>query len=331
MKKSHTKSPCCQGEIIKFGKRRRQCKLCKKTWRIRKKKRGRDAKRPAIDFFRKYINKEIPTIYRLSKIKHKQSKDQLKRKIRKGLLAFIENTAWAQIPLAEPLIAIADAMIANINKKTYAIYFILLRPVKSQTAFITEPYVMIGNESWLGWQRAFNRLRNKISQQIRALVSDGHTGLISAAKQNCWKIQRCNFHIIAKIQGRRSRWAKGRHQKEGRLLYKLVDCILTEQSLKKVKVALNKIEKIKQETKSRQLKTYISGFIRHYEEYRTYLNYPELNLPRTSNSAEVTVRYVRDICNKAHGFRTIKAMKLWTFAVLKNKQTITCNGFHQPN
>src|SRR3990167_1503103 len=41
MKKLHAKSPCCRARVVKFGARRRQCAFCKKTWRLRKKKRGR--------------------------------------------------------------------------------------------------------------------------------------------------------------------------------------------------------------------------------------------------------------------------------------------------
>lgn len=37
----HAKSPCCGALVRRFGKRRRQCTHCKRTWRVRKKKRGR--------------------------------------------------------------------------------------------------------------------------------------------------------------------------------------------------------------------------------------------------------------------------------------------------
>jgi len=39
------KSSCCQAKIYKFGGKRKQCSECKKTWKIRQKKRGRKAKR----------------------------------------------------------------------------------------------------------------------------------------------------------------------------------------------------------------------------------------------------------------------------------------------
>jgi transposase-like protein len=45
MNKLQGKSPYCQAKIYKIGGKRRQCSECKKTWKIRQKKRGRKAKR----------------------------------------------------------------------------------------------------------------------------------------------------------------------------------------------------------------------------------------------------------------------------------------------
>src|SRR5512145_827961 len=41
----HAKSPCCRAKIYHFGSRRRQCSHCKRTWRIRNKRRGRKPRR----------------------------------------------------------------------------------------------------------------------------------------------------------------------------------------------------------------------------------------------------------------------------------------------
>src|SRR5262245_9130522 len=38
----HAKSPCCRAKIYRFGSRHRQCSLCKRTWSVRRKKRGPD-------------------------------------------------------------------------------------------------------------------------------------------------------------------------------------------------------------------------------------------------------------------------------------------------
>ena len=45
MKQMQEKSPCCQGQVWRFGERRRQCSVCRKTWQSWAKKRGRKVRR----------------------------------------------------------------------------------------------------------------------------------------------------------------------------------------------------------------------------------------------------------------------------------------------
>ena len=326
MKTLHAKSPCCRGRIIRYGRRRRQCVTCKKTWRIREKRRGRKSKRVPPNFFLKYLNQEIPSLYVLARTKKTKSEDRLKRELRCGLKKFLRHTPWPILPTGKPLIAVADAMIQTINKKMYTFYFILLRTIEDNKAIIAKPYVKQGPESWLGWQEAFNQLPGPVLGSILALVSDGHTGLISAAKRNNWIIQRCHFHLIAKIQGRRSRWTRSRHREIGQRLYFLAREVLTNSDEKVIQKYLKELTIIEDYTSSRLLKTYLSGFIRYYKEYRTYLYHPELNLPTTSNSVESIIGSIRKLCHRAHGFRTIESLILWTHALLKNKKFATCNG-----
>lgn len=331
MKNKHAKSPCCQERIIHFGNRRRQCVKCRKTWRIRKKKIGRKSKRVSITFVKEYLDRKIPPLYKLAQNKVCSSKDKLQRRLKRSLERFVSRTPWPRIDCNSSLIAVADAMTIRIQDASYSFYFILLRAIHSNKAIITKPFMHKGTESWFGWHTAFASLSPEIARKIQALVSDGHLGLLSVAKTNNWIIQRCNFHIIAKIQGRRSRWSRSRNKEEGESLYQLVHCVLTNRSNTEIQTALQELKDIIYTTKSTQLRRYLSGFVKNYSEYRSYLAYPSLNLPRTSNSAEVMVKYVRSLCNRAHGFRTIDSLALWVKGLVKHKKTITCNGFHQPN
>jgi hypothetical protein len=331
MKTLHAKSPCCQERVIRFGNRRRQCVVCKNTWRIRKKKRGRKQRRITQKFVEQYLDKKVPPLYKLAQNKRYSSRHHLQRKLKKSLVAFLNKSPWPTINSDHQVITVADAMMIKMQKDIYTFYFILLRPVHSNKAVITKPFLEKGKESWIGWHKAFMSLEQAIIEQIWALVSDGHQGLISVAKLNHWLIQRCNFHIIAKIQGRRSRWVRSRNRKEGEKLYGLLNDVLTSKDNKRAARSLKELASMIYKTKSAQLKRYLSGFIRNHEEYRTYLKYPFLNLPRTSNSAEVVIRMVRTLCSRAHGFRTINSLSLWINAIIKHKKFVICNGSHQPN
>lgn len=327
MKNLHEKSPCCRGEILRFGKRRRQCKLCKKTWRVWKKKRGRKRKRAEKTLFRKYLNHEIPTIYALARIRKGKSEDQRQRDLRRSLKKFVDDTPWPSLPYGEPVISVADAMMITVNKKIYAFYFVFVRRVLDTKAAIAAPYVKEGKESYEGWQEAFAALPQAVLASIYALVCDGHMGLIYLAKRKSWLVQRCNFHAIARLQGRRSRWARSRHRKMGEFLYQLMNDALTNPSEEAALDSVRKLWEISRQTSSKNLKTYLSGFTRYYWEYRTYLQYPQLHLPRTSNSIESIIGSIRRLCNRTHGFRTINSLKLWVHALLKNKKFATCNGY----
>lgn len=326
---THAKSPCCRGDIIKFGNRRRQCILCRGTWRIRRKKRGRKKKQAEKTLFRKYLNHEIPTIYTLARISKRKSEDQRQRDLKRSLKKFVDGTPWPQLPREEPTISVADAMMISINKKIYTFYIILIRRILDTGASIACPYVKEGKESYEGWQEAFAAMPRAVLASIYALVCDGHIGLIYLARRKSWIIQRCNFHAIAKIQGRRSRWARSRHRKMGEFLYQLMNDALTNPSEEAALDSIRKLWEISRQTSSKQLKAYLSGFTKRYWEYRSYLQYPQLHLPRTSNSVESVIGSIRKLCNRAHGFRTINSLTLWVHALLKNKKIATCNG-HPP-
>lgn len=316
----------CGGKVIKWSRRRRRCVSCSTTWSAWKRKRGRKRKRFPSMLAYKYLKREIPSLSVIAH-KHHLSKDHYQRTLQRSLQHFLRHTSWPTIPSGVPLVAIADAMMARVEKRIFTFYLILLRPHKKHRAIITAPYVKEGKESWQGWQEAFARLSPKALKAVVALVCDGHRGLYSVALHKKWLIQFCVFHIIAKIQGRRSRWTRSRHRQEGERFYQLLGVVLTNTSETKVLTALDGLANIREHTHSPQLKRYLSGLIRNRRLYRTYLLYPDLHLPRTSNSAEALIQIIRTLLNRAHGFRTVPALTRWVYALLKLKQTIACNGF----
>lgn len=326
MRTKHAKSSCCQGKIINFGKRRRQCILCRKTWRIRKKKCGRKQKRSNPNFATKYIKHEIPSLYAMGKAIKKEG--YLKAHLRRSLDRLLLTTQWPQISKQESLIVIADAMMRSINHEVHSIYLILLRSINSSEALITPPFIQKGRESWLGWQEAFRQLPEPIMASICALVADKHQGLRSVAKYNNWIFQGCHFHALASLQGRwsKSRWS---HNKEmGEKIFKIATNILTNPNEELVKNRyIPELIKIRKTTTSSRAKTILSSFIRDYQCYRAYLYHRELHLPRTSNAAESLNSGFQDLCFRARGFRTVSSFTKWIHAFLKQRQKVKCNGY----
>jgi len=226
----------------------------------------------------------------------------------------------------------ADAMVQYTRSGWYTFYLVLIKSAKESQAIICEPYVKRGTEVYQGWSEALDRLPQNTRSSIVALVCDGHTGLVNCAKKHGWLIQRCHFHLIARLQSRRSKWRTSRHQKEGKRIYELVNLVLTSKKEKAVLRALNELEAIGWLSSSRELEMYLSGFVKNYADFRTYLKYPNLNLPKTSNAIEPFIGYIQKFRQRTRGFATLGSLKKWIEALIKYKKIAKCNGSkNQPN
>lgn len=324
----HAKSPCCLGKVIRFGERRRQCSVCHRTWKIRQKKTGRKTIRVSDNLALKFLKNERLSCYSLAKSSN-LSEDQLNRRLKRRLVALLRKTPCSKLPQGEFLIVIADAMIQEIEGKLYSIYFILVKEIGSNKAIISLPHFEEGKESYLGWINAFNALPEETFKSIGAVVSDGHRGLVSLAKRNNWLLQRCHFHLLSSLQGRRSKGQYSRHREVGETVFRLVKDILTNTRKDQIQNSICQLGEIRDHTDSPGLKRILRGFLKAYRQFRTYLDFPKLNLPRTSNSAESVVGSVRSLLHRTKGFRTLSSFKLWVEGLIKIKKEITSNGFHQ--
>lgn len=327
MNKIHAKSICCRAKIIRFGPRRRQCTLCKKTWRVRGKRRGRKKIRITTDPAIKYLKKERFSCYVSSRYS-KLSRSSLQSRMTRSLQLLDKKLSWPKIPNG-PLIAIADCAYLKINQIYYTVYIFVLRPAQAEEGIICKPYFTEGNESWISWKQAYARLPQKARKSIRTLVCDGASGLISIAKRNNLILQRCHFHLIASFQGRCSRSRFSRQRNMGSYLYQRTLAVLRTQDKRVLEKNLQDLRMFLLQTSSPQLKKALSGFIKNHNDYRSYLKYPEFNLPTTSNTAESVVSTIRDLLHRIKGTRTIVSAKLWITALLKHRQTVKCNG-HLP-
>lgn len=330
MNKLHAKSTCCRGQVIRFGCRRRQCSVCKKTWRIRVKKTGRKAKRVSENMALAYFKHEIPSLLSWSR-KLKQKPDLLEYKLKQSRKYLLKKVSFPALPTKGPLVALADAMVQYLDGTCWTFYIILIKNTEKSWAFLTMPHVRKGTETVIGWKEAFQLLPTKTFKAIRVLVSDGHAGLVNLAKNEGWLLQRCHFHLIARLQSRRSKWRLSRHRKEGIQLYKLVRQVLTNPKEEEIYPVLESLKSAGERASSWELKTTLLGFCRHYQDFRTYLNYPEFNLPRTNNALESLIGSIRAINRRARGFRTIGSLTEWVVAFLKSKQKVTCRGVYQPS
>lgn len=330
MNKLHEKSPCCQEKIWRINARRRQCSKCKKTWRVWKKKRGRRKARISPNAAHKFVfHRLLPIRAKLSERSVSRNKHQYH--LAKSRHYCFSNCPWKLASKSGKLIIVADALVKFVEKKWHTWYFMLVRPVDSTWAVVLPPYHRQGTETVMGWRNAFDTIETAVLSRIEAIVCDGHRGFISESIWRKWKLQRCHFHLIARVQSRRSKWKSSRHYEEGWKIYKLIKQVLEDRSKEKIPSAINEIEEIGWTTASPDLRRTLLGFVNHFEEYRTYLKYPELKLPITNNSAESFIGLVEEVLRRARGFKNLKVLNEWIICVSKTRAVIKCNGKNIPN
>lgn len=253
----------------------------------------------------------------------------LQQKLEKSRDFFLRNSEWTKAPSSKTLILIADAKIIRIKDVWYTIYCKLVRSPDEKEAVILPPVILDGLETQYGWEIALDDTDDDVLSRIKAVVSDGHVGIMNFAKRRSWVIQRCHFHIRAAIQHRRSRWKQAKFPIEGMRVWTHVNAVLLDQKV--VIPHLKELAKIIHETSSKELKSILRGFILHHDHFRSYMKYSELNLPTTSNTAESTIGSISALLFKMRGLSSLTSLKKWIFALLKFRRTTKCKGTHQPN
>ncbi len=333
MKTLHEKSPCCRGNTRRFGKRRRQCSVCKKTWRRWRKKRGRKVMRLAPQYITAYFTHRSRTVRAYADGRSK-SKSCVQRRLAHSLTAFVaaQENAWRAImPEQGELILIADALWHRIRKEKYAIYIMLLRPKHGSDAVIVPPQLIAGHEDAAGWQQALHAIPPAVRMRIGALVCDGGTGVVSLAHRNGWLLQRCHFHVLSAVQNYLTTGPRSKNRPFAKRVMREVQRVLTASTEVAARDSLARLAVIRDETRSRGVRRVLGGLLINWREYRAYLVRPEWSLPTTSNTAESFIQCVRDLMYRCRGFRTKEKCITWITALAAHKKTIRCNGKNQPN
>lgn len=276
----------------------------------------------------RYLNKQLPPLRVLTQQRN-CGKSVLQTRLQRSLKIYVQKNQerWKRVlPRSGGLVAVADAIWYRVAGQKYTIYVILLRPADSTHAIICPPLILPGHEDSWGWQQAFDNLPSKFKTRILALICDGGTGLVLAARSRGWIIQRCHFHLLAAVQNYLTTGSRSTRRAYALHVLKTVQRLLKTNKHKKLLPLLAELTEIRSRSASRGLRRVLGGLVQKYSDYHTYLKYPQLNLPATSNSAESFIQCIRDLMYRCRGFRSLATLKCWLTASSIIKKTIQCNG-----
>jgi len=319
MNKLHEKSPCCRAKIYKFGGKRRQCSVCKKTWTVWAKKRGVKPSRPNRNLLEKVLVKKR-SLLSSGMTKKRLAKSSLSAKLAKAMQSQLKHSETAAANI-DNCILIVDAVWFQFNKVRWTLYLGAVRSINSSKADILESKLVCGRECHPGWKSFIDGLSEEIKQPIKAVVADGFRGVDRIARSHNWIIQRCHFHLISQLQVNRGRWKKMPDTPMREEIYQTVVKLLYAKESKQILEEHLKYL-IGRPDCPRRLKMIVSEYLRHLYQFRAYLLYPKLNLPATTNSIESLNKIIRTHCKH---LCTPESLLLRVRTLLKIRKTVTCN------
>ncbi len=319
MKLLHKKSKCCGAKIIRFGGKRRQCVACKKTWRVHQAKRGRKASRKQYSYLNKIFNHGF-SVKQLA-LHSNLSVDAIYKRFAKNLDIIVRQKRVIRIR-GPKLILVIDAQWQYFKGDLWTLYFLSAKSINSKTVVVFDPVLKRGKENSTAWNDIINQLPLSVKKRIIALISDGIRGIETISLNNDWIIQRCHFHLLSMLQKMRGK----RASTPGRLIREEIYCsvklALSETSKRKLNILCKRLAVLAEDDQCpKRMRMVVRDFLRRLPEFRSYLEYPDLNLPKTVNVMESINSFVR---GRARTVNSPRSWHKWAIACTRLKSKFTC-------
>lgn len=225
------------------------------------------------------------------------------------------------------LIVIIDGIWAIIDDVRYTIVMVLARRITGWKARLKGLVLIRGEECQALWEQALDSsLTAQELANVSGLVGDGGHGLTTLCREQGWVYQRCHTHLLRDlhlISGKRS--PKTRAIRERAL--ELVRGILNTPSERKAQTLAQWLQLlIARADCPKTVRNKVGGFLRHYAKYRACYQYPELRLPRTTNSAECVSSRIQYHINHMRGMKTERSLAYWLDILLRLYPTVRCSS-----
>lgn len=248
-------------------------------------------------------------------------------RFRQALSRFVARPAPQKIPHG-PLVLLADGLWFEFDAKPWVLYLTALKPCKGDYATFLDPLLFPGKEGATSWEQVLAAIPSQAAHRIQAVVLDNLPGMRRLAHQRGWVLQLCHFHLLLKLQAQR----RGvRHTLHGGAVREeiqhLVRNALALPQGRRLSRFLKHLEHLAHgDCGTPRIQAIVRHFLIDLPFYRSYLVYPHLGLPRTTNSVESMGRLLRELFRSSRAGSNPASVQLWATALIRLRPDVVCNG-----
>lgn len=318
------KSQCCGSSIWSLSNRRRQCSSCKRRWRVRPIKRGRRCRRGD----QRLVARVFSERRSLTDLANRSglTRQALSARFRAALARGGAVTKKDPARSADSILLV-DGLWFRFKRRPWVLYLTALRPVLEDQARFFDPVLLEGTECKEAWLKVIEMIPSERRSTIRAIVGDKFSGCRDIARRNGWVLQLCNFHLLAQFKGRIALRSTTKARLLRREIFGLVSqALLTRDPKRLASICTCLKALIADSATPKSYRRIVRSFLRTADEYRAYLHYPELRLPRTNSASESMARRIRDLLNNTRSLSTPSALAKWAINLVRLKPTIVCRA-----
>lgn len=248
-------------------------------------------------------------------------------RFRTALRRFLARPSPQQIPRG-PLVLLADGLWFDFAGRPWVLYLTALKSCTGTHAIFLDPRLFPDKEGASRWRQVVASLPPAIRQRVQGLVVDNLPGMQKLAAQHGRVLQLCHFHLLMKLQVRRSgvRYALRGGTVRAELDGLIRNAIVLPDGRRLDRTLLRLRRLAAGDCGTLRIQTTVREFLHRVMFYRAYLTYPQLDLPTTTNAVESMGRLVREMFRRNRAGSNPASLLRWATAFIRMRPRINCNG-----
>lgn len=250
----------------------------------------------------------------------------INKRFKKSLEYYSQQKIQLPKVLNGKYILLGDGIWYKFDGQDWVEYIFLLKPRRRNYAYLLEPSILKGMESFNNWKIAIDKaVPTCLKDHIFAFVSDNFKASGKITKHFGWKHQLCHFHLIKELQRRRCLRKLNDSTRSIRIaIYLIIRRLLIIKSDKEadpLKILL--LQLAGQPNCPKKMSMIARQFLKDIDKYRTYRLFLEYTIPNTNNACESLNSLIRRRTVKLNNPNSVGQ---WIKAFIRLKRTIKCNG-----